>query len=93
MNGYALAYLGLVLNQLLSALVFLALYITQPGWRSSAVGRHITYWVGATCVVDLSWLALLAVRWSWLVYVLFGAQALVGLVGWQRVWLVWRARS
>lgn len=92
MNGYAVAYLLLVVNQLLAGATFLGMYVTQSGWRETAVGRHLLYWVAATCAVDLSWLLLLGVRWGWLVWALLGAQAAVGLIGWQRVLLIWRAR-
>lgn len=91
MTGYALAYLLLVLNQLLAGGTFLAMYLSS-GWPNTPIGKHLVYWVAATCAVDLSWLLLLVVQWPWLVWAVLGAQALVGLIGWRRVALVWRAR-
>jgi hypothetical protein len=91
-TGYAVVYLLLVVNQMLAGGVFLGLYMARSGWWDTPVGRHLAYWVGTTCVVDLSWLLLLVVRWHWLVWLLLAAQLLVGVVGWQRVWLVWRTR-
>lgn len=92
MNGVTLAYLLLVINQLLAGGTFLVMYVSQSGWRGSPVARHVVYWVAATCVVDLSWLVLLIAQWQWLVYGLLAAQALVGVVGWQRVVLLRRPR-
>lgn len=91
MNGYALAYLLLVINQLMAGGTFLAMYLSS-GWPSTPVGKHLAFWVAATCAVDLSWLLLLAVHWGWLVWALLAAQLLVGLIGWQRVILIWRSR-
>jgi hypothetical protein len=91
-SGLALVYLVLVINQIVAVVAFVALYGTDRGWRDTAVGRHVMYWVLAAGALDLSWALLLVVRWPRLVYVLFAAQGLVGLVTWQRVWLIWKVR-
>jgi hypothetical protein len=91
-NTQAVIYLALVANQLLAVVAFLALYGRDGDWRDSAVGRHVMYWVLTAGALDLSWVLLLVARWAWLVWMLFVAQGLVGLVTWQRVWLVWQAR-
>lgn len=90
MNWQAYIFLGLVSNQLLATTVFIAMYLRESDWQRSAVGRHLLYWPLAAGALDLSWVLLLLVQWPWLVFVLFAAQAVVGLLTWQRVRLVWR---
>lgn len=77
--------------QLLAVVTFLALYLKE-GWPNTPVGRHVAYWTIAAGVVDLSWLLLILAQKSWLIWLLLAAQGAVGLVTWQRVWLVWQAR-
>jgi hypothetical protein len=91
-NWQTTAFLILVAFQLAGTVVFIALYVPSSDWRSSPVGRHLTYWAATAAALDLSWLLLLVVRWPWLVYVLLVVQATVGLLTWQRVRLVWRAQ-
>jgi hypothetical protein len=91
-TGQAIVFLVLVLNQLVAIATFIGFYGAAGGWRDTAVGRHVMAWSVTAGVLELSWLLLLLAQWPWLVYVLFGAQLAVGLVTWQRVWLVWRAR-
>lgn len=91
MNWQALAYLALVGNQLLATAVFLALYLRGSDWHRNAVGRHWLYWMSAAFALDLSWVLLLVLAWPWLVFALLAAQAALGGLAWQRVWLVWRA--
>lgn len=92
MNVQAIVFLVLVVNQLLAVATFVGVYGAEGGWRDTAVGRHVMYWSVTAGVLDLSWLLLLVTQQAWLMFVLFAAQGAVGLVTWQRVWLVWRAR-
>lgn len=91
MNGQAVAFLVLVLFQLAGTVAFLVLYVASD-WRASAVGRHLLFWSASAGLLDLTWVLLLLARWPWLMFVLFAAQAAVGLLTWQRVRLVWRAQ-
>jgi hypothetical protein len=88
----AVVFLVLVVNQLAAIATFVGIYGFQSGWRETAVGRHMMFWSVASGVLDLSWLLLLVVRFPWLMYLLFLAQGTVGLLTWQRVWLVWKAQ-
>lgn len=92
MNAPAVVFLVLVLNQLIAVGTFIGIYGADRSWRATAVGRHVMYWSVTAGVLDLSWLLLLIVQQQWLMYALFAAQAAVGLVTWQRVWLVWKTR-
>jgi hypothetical protein len=91
-NALAVVFLILVVNQLVATATFIGIYGTQPGWRDTPVGRHMMFWSASAFVLDLSWVLLLVVKAPWLMYVLFAAQAAVGLVTWQRVWLAWTAQ-
>jgi hypothetical protein len=88
----AAVFLALVLNQLVATMTSVVTYRRESDWRRSAVGRHLMYWLIATGALDASWVLLLLVRWPWLIFVLFAVQAALGALGWQRVWLVWRAQ-
>lgn len=92
MNGQTIAYLLLVANQLVATIVFVIIYGRASAWRKTAVGRHLMYWAIAAGALDLSWLLLLALKWPWLIYLLFTVQAVFGLLTWQRVRLVWQAQ-
>lgn len=92
MTPAALMFVLLVGNQLAATIVFLGLYGLRSRWRDNPVGRHVMFWSAAAGVLDVSWLLLLIWQQPWLMYLLLAAQALVGLVTWQRVWLVWRAQ-
>ncbi len=91
MNGQAWLFLALVSFQLAGTVAFIALY-ARGGWRDSAVGRHLMFWTIASAILDGSWLAVLTIRAAWLMWVLFAAQFALGVLTWQRVRLVWRAR-
>lgn len=93
MKPEAVIFLVLVVNQLAAIATFVAIYGSQSGWRDTPVGRHMMFWSISAGVLDLSWVLLLVVRLPWLMYVLLVAQATVGLLTWQRVWLVWKAQQ
>lgn len=92
MNGHTIAFVVLVANQFAATAVFMAVYGIGSRWRDSPVGRAVMFWSAAGAALDVSWLLLLVWQRGWLLYVLLVAQGLVGLLTWQRVYLVWRAQ-
>ena len=92
MNAQVVAFLALVLFQLLGGVTFLVVYTRESGWRRTAVGRHLVYWVAASVALDLSWALIIVAKWPWLIYLLYGAQGAVGLLNWYRIVLVVKAR-
>lgn len=92
MSAEVVIFITLVMNQLLATGAFLGLYVTRSRWQSTPVGRHVLFWSGAAGVLDVTWLLILVWQKPWLIVPLFIAQGLVGVVTWQRVWLVWRAQ-
>lgn len=85
-------YLVLVTTQLAGTLTFIVIY-RRSDWRSTPIGRHLMFFSAAAGAVDLSWALLVIAKWSWLIYVLFAAQATFALLIWQRVRLVWQAQK
>lgn len=91
MTAQTIVFLVLLANQLAATATFVVMY-RRTDWRHTAVGRHLAYWVTSAAALDLTWALIAVARQPWLIYVLFAAQAVVGVVGWQRVWLVWKAQ-
>jgi hypothetical protein len=91
-NLPVLIFLVLVCNQILATATFAAVYGTGSDWRASLIGRHLMFYTTAAGAIDLSWLLLLLFKQLWLMYLLFVAQAGLGALTWQRVYLVIRAQ-
>ncbi len=85
-------FIVLAVNQIVATVVFAVCYAAGSAWRSSSIGRHLMFYTVAAASLDASWLLLVTVKQHWLAYVLFAAQLALGLLTWQRVWLVLRAQ-
>jgi hypothetical protein len=91
-NIPVLIFLVLVGNQVLATASFAAVYGTGSDWRASPIGRHLMFYTSAAGAIDVSWLLLLLFKQWWLMYLLFFAQAALGVLTWQRVYLVVKAQ-
>lgn len=92
MNIPVLIFLVLVCNQVAATATFAAVYGLGSNWRASEIGRHLMFYTVAAGAIDASWLLLLLFQQSWLMYLLFIAQAALGVLTWQRVYLVVKAQ-
>lgn len=90
MSGQAMTvvFLILVVNQVLATVTFGLCYGIGSNWWSTPVGRHLMFYTIAAGAIDMSWLLLATVKQPWLMYVLFTTMLTLGLLTWQRVWLV-----
>jgi hypothetical protein len=82
--------LGLLM--LVGTAVFLYLYLTRANWRTSALGRHMLYFMAALALVLV--IRVIGFFWpgmAWLAYVRILTYALLVLVIWQRVFLLVRS--
>lgn len=82
----------LLLNQAAGTATFLALYLRVPGWRDTAVGRHLAWYAGTLLGLYVTTLLSFLVYAAWLIWLIFALHLLFGVVIWQRVLLVLRAR-
>lgn len=71
---------------------FLIIYLRDPSWRDTAVGRHLAWYSGALLGLYLTSIASFFIKALWLVLIVLGCHLVFAPVVWQRVRLVWRAR-
>jgi hypothetical protein len=90
-NGQTAIFLVLVVNQLVGTATFIGIY-RRSDWRANLTARHLMFWSLAAAALDLSWVLLAVLQIWWLMYLLFVAQAAVGVLTWQRVYLVVKAQ-
>lgn len=89
---FLVAFASAILAEAVGTAAFLAIYLRDPAWRDTAVGRHLAFYSGALLFLLVLALTSFVVPERWLAGpILVGHVAFIVLI-WQRVWLVWRAR-
>lgn len=88
MSGQAVIFLVLVANQVIATTAFAVTYGFGSDWRASPLGRHLMFYTVASGLIDASWLLMFMFRRAWVTWVLLAAMLLLGMLTWQRVYLV-----
>lgn len=86
------AFATLLFVEALGTGASLVIYLRDSSWRSTAVGRHLAYYMAALFGLIVLALASMFVRVVWFVVPILGGHALYAALIWQRFALIWRAQ-